>query len=230
MRTVIAAVLCLVGGLLGGAWSARGEIDQLRDETKKLRRERDRAKRAKTAADLAMIARLGQAERACRPDPEDRARPAEPAAPHPVEPVPPAAPPAPPPRATDGGADPPFPPLDQKEALEAFVEDAELSEAQKADIDELGVEFQRKLEEAIGGAVARFAFAEVTGEMPRPRDVAETADGLLHTYLEADDELRSLLDEDQVEILDESEFDVLWLVDFEAIGRIAQRAEQDARP
>lgn len=229
MRTVIAGILCLAAGLVGGAWSARGEIGELREQSDRLRRERDRAKKAKTAADLAMMARLGQA------GPRHEAGAASDEAPAPPAKRPSAPPEAIEPSIPDGSVpgpdahlDPFASPIDRRLALEEFARDAGLSEKQRVATKRLGADFQRELEEVLGGAIARFALAQATGQEPRPRDVAMTADSLLHTYLDADDRFRDLLDEDQMELLEDSEFDVLWLIDFEAIGKMAERSVRDA--
>jgi len=219
MRIVIVAVLCLGVGLLGGAWSARGEVKTLRGEADRLRRERDRVRKTKTAADLAMMARLGQAEQRCPtpppvPDPAlPRARPVAPTGPAP-EPVPPEPPkPVTPPRDS----------VDREQAFEEFAAEVELRQDQRAAIRQLGVEFQRSLEEGIGGFLARFAMIEATGETPRPREIAQASDRLLHTYLDADDRLRALLDPDQRELLEQSEFDIVRLIDFESLSRMAEQ-------
>jgi hypothetical protein len=221
MKSIVLGLLGLGAGLVGGAWSARGELAGLREQAARLRRDLDRARKSRTAADLAMVARIGQA-RACPPIP------AAPPAPAPAAPPPrggaPAVPPPPPAAPTGDAPDFPFTAEDRQRVFDEFAADLALSSDQQQAVRKVGGDFQRALEEKLGGFLAQIAMAEATGETPRPRDVVRASDELLHAYLSADDRLRALLDEEQVEALDDGEFDLVMLVDFAAFEGIADRA------
>jgi hypothetical protein len=218
MKTAIACALCLGAGLLGGAWSARGDIRTLRGDAERLRRDLDRAHRTKTAADLALVARLAQTEQKC-------AAPApEPELPKVARPDAPPPPPARPDR-VDPERGPFNQAVDRKQALEDLAAELSLAPAQREEVQQIGVDFQRSLEEAIGDLTTRFAFIEA-GQTPRPREVVEASDRLLHTYLAADDRFRALLSPDQLDTLEDSDFDLIRLLDFEALGRLTDRARQ----
>jgi hypothetical protein len=107
-----------------------------------------------------------------------------------------------------------------------------LSAEQRQAVERVGADFQRALEEKLGGFLGRLAMAEATGETPRPREVVRASDELLHVYLDADDKLRAVLDEDQREALEESEFDLVMLLDFGSLEGLARNARPspDAPP
>lgn len=223
MRYVVAVVIGVVAGALGGAWSARGEMRDLRAEAGRFKYERDRARKQKGAADLAMLARAARHERPCPPCPPCEDPRAAAVAPAPAEPPVASAPDA-------GTAAPPTAGLDPRAHLERFAAEANLDAVQRAEIARVTADFQRQLEEALGEALARVAVAEATQRTPRPREIAEVADRLLHTYLGADDRLRALLDARQLEALEESDFDLVTQLDFAALENRARQAAPAAPP